>query len=69
MVQAYEESIKIKKSKESAKANLSELSDLMHEVNGAASKGEIDFISPDALDKYWDLKSIFQEIEYRNEPL
>lgn len=57
------------KNREEAKDALADISEVMYEVNGAATKGEIDFISSKILNTYWDLKTIFQELRYRDEDL
>lgn len=57
------------KNREEAKDALADISEIMYEVNGAATKGEIDFISSKILNTYWDLKTIFQELRYRDEQL
>lgn len=57
------------KNREEAKDALADISEIMHEVNGAATKGEIDFTSSEILNTYWDLNTIFQELRYRDEQL
>ena len=55
--------------REEAKKALNEVAELMHEVNGAATKGEIDFVPSKVLNSYWELKTIFQELRFRDEQL
>lgn len=55
--------------REEAKDALADISEVMYEVNGAATKGEIDFIPPKALNTYWELRTIFQEMRYRDQKL
>jgi len=48
---------------------LADLKGLMHEVNGAATKGELDVFSDDTLDRYWKLSTIFQESRFSGQGL
>ncbi|MFC1453906.1 hypothetical protein ACFLQL_01865 [Verrucomicrobiota bacterium] len=59
-----------KRSRPRAQEILTGIAPVMHEVNGAATKGEMN-IFPDntLLDRYWDLSTIFQESRYTNETL
>jgi alpha-glucuronidase len=68
LVTAYVEAV-ARRSKEEAKLQASLISEIMEEVNAAATKGEIDFIDSKYLDKYWDLATIFRESRYRSEGL
>jgi len=57
------------KKREEAKEALDEIAELMHEVNGAATKGDINFVQGKVLNTYWELKAIFQESRFRDEQL
>jgi hypothetical protein len=61
LANAYREAVYSQKSRVAAKQVLDDLKDSMHNVNGAATKGEIDFVAGEVLDKYWELTTIFQE--------
>jgi len=69
LVSSFENFVTKEKSKEAAKLQLDEIKDLMHNVNGAATKGEIDFVSGDVLNRYWELSTIFQEKKFSHETL
>lgn len=45
------------------------IKEVMHEVNGAATKGEMKICEEGALETFWDLSTIFQEQRYRDERL
>jgi len=40
---------------------------VMHEVNGASTKGEMKICEAGVLEAFWDLSAIFQERRYRDE--
>ncbi len=69
LVSSFENYVAVEKSKEAAKLQLDEIKELMHNVNGAATKGEIDFVSGDVLSRYWELSTIFQETRFSHETL
>ena len=69
LVSSFENFVIVEKSKESAKLQFDEIKELMHNVNGAATKGEIDFVSGDILNRYWELSTIFQETRFSHEKL
>jgi len=69
LVSSFENFVTVEKSKGAAKLQLDEIKDLMHNVNGAATKGEIDFVSADVLNRYWELSTIFQETKFSHETL
>ncbi len=49
---------------------LTDIAPTMYEVNGAATKGDMDiFLGTDLLNRYWDLETIFRESRYSNESL
>ncbi len=58
-----------KKSKTEAKDVMYEVSELMSQVSAMTTKGEMDIFSSGLLEKYWDLKTIFQEAKYRDDSL
>ncbi len=68
-VRNFREAIDESRSREQAKEVLEEMTELMYEVNGAATKGEIDFVSGKVLATYWQLRTIFREARFRDEPL
>ncbi len=59
----------VEKSKERAKQQLDEIRELMRNVNGAATKGEIEFVSGNVLNRYWELSTTFHEPRYSHESL
>jgi len=69
LVDSFQRLVSVEKSKESAKLQLDEIRELMHNVNGAATKGEIDFVSGSMLNRYWELSTIFHESKYAKESL
>jgi hypothetical protein len=69
LVSSFENFLTVEKSKKVAKLQLDEIKELMHNVNGAATKGELDFVSGDVLSRYWELSTIFQETRFSHETL
>ncbi len=69
LVQEFERLITEERSKEAAKMQLDDIRKLMHNINGAATKGEIDFVQDCVLNRYWQLSTIFQEAKYSHESL
>jgi len=57
------------RSRPDAERVLAEISELMHAVNGAATKGEIDIFADDTLDRYWELSTLFQESRFSGQSL
>jgi hypothetical protein len=59
-------------SREAASAALDEIKPLLHDVNGAATKGDLAIFphySDDTLNRYWQLETIFQETRYAGQSL
>jgi hypothetical protein len=48
---------------------LDTIAPIVNEASAAATKGEIDFVSGEALDRYWQLHTIFREQQYRGQDL
>jgi len=48
---------------------MAELKEVMHEVTGAATKGEMNICHEGVLKRFWDLSTSFQELRYRNKQL
>ncbi len=69
LVDEFERAVTTERSRESAGAVLSSIKVEMHEINGAATKGEIPVIADEVLDRYWQLHTIFQELRYRAQSL
>jgi hypothetical protein len=46
---------------------MAEITAVMHEVNGAATKGEMNLFPEGLLNQFWQLSTIFQEQRYRDE--
>jgi hypothetical protein len=56
-------------SRPAAERVLADINELMHNVNGAATKGEMDIFADDTLDRYWRLSTLFQESRFSGESL
>ena len=69
IVAVYDQAVFEYKSRTAASDALRDMVEYMHEVNGAATKGEINFTSANVLNKYWRLRTIFQESRYRDQVL
>ena len=71
LVDEYTIAIKERKSKEEAKEALSQMSEFIHELNGASTKGEMDIFpeSNKSLNEYWRLHTIFKELKYKEHQL
>lgn len=69
LVNSFHDIVVVEKSRNDAELQLDEIWELMHNINGAATKGEIDFVSDSVLNRYWELSTIFQEVRYAHEPL
>ncbi len=63
------EAINNERSREKAHEIITDIEQLMSNINGAATKGDMTFDNNDALNRYWQLKTIFQESKYRGESL
>jgi hypothetical protein len=48
---------------------MAEIKSVMYEVNGAATKGEMNIVPDGLLNRFWQLLTIFQEQRYRDERL
>jgi hypothetical protein len=48
---------------------MAEITAVMYEVNGAATKGEMDIFPEGLLNRFWQLSTLFQEHRYRDERL
>lgn len=46
---------------------MAEIKAVMYEVNGAATKGEMDIFPEGLLNRFWQLSTIFQEQQYHGE--
>lgn len=56
-------------SREGAAATLDGIKPLMHNISGAATKGDLAIFSDDTLDRYYELATIFQESRYGRQSL
>ena len=68
-VTALYKAIKDECSREKAHEIITDIDKLMSNINGAATKGDMEFDNNNALNRYWQLKTIFQESRYRGESL
>ena len=69
LVAEFESAVVHAHSRERAAAILDELKPMIHNVSGAATKGELDIFKDDTLDRYHELATIFQESRYAAETL
>lgn len=69
LVVEFERAVVHAHSRETAAAILDDLKPMMHNVSGAATKGELDIFADDTLDRYHELATIFQESRYSAETL
>ena len=68
----FEHAIVESQSKDAAVAALDEIEPLMHNINGAATKGDLRIFpayDDQTLDTFWRLKTIFRESRYAAESL
>jgi len=68
-VALFIEAINIDRSREKAHEIITDIGLLMSNISGAATIGGMEFDSNNALNRYWQLKTIFQESRYRGESL
>jgi len=52
------------RSRPAAEQALVDIKEVMHEINGAATKGEMDIFSDATLDRFWNLSTLFQESRF-----
>ena len=57
------------RSRPAAEGALADIKEVMHEVNGAATKGEMDIFSDATLARFWDLSTLFQESRFSGQSL
>ena len=69
LVEDYREAVLKWNSRKEAEKALQPIKEIMHNINGAATKGDIYFVSGNVLGSCWRLCTIFQETEYKNEEL
>ena len=69
-IEAFAMAIDTEHSVSHARDILADIAPILEEVNGAATKGDM-AIFPDfaLLDRYWDLRTIFQETRYAHETI
>jgi len=68
-VALFNDAINNEHSREKAHEIITDIEQLMSNINGAATKGDMTFDNNDALNRYWQLKTIFHESKYRGESL
>lgn len=69
LVECFDQLVTIEKSKGKAKLQFDEIRELMNSLSAAYTKGEINFVEDNVLEKYWEHHTIFQESRYANESL
>ncbi len=57
------------RSREEAAEALRDIKPVMHEVSGAATKGEMEIFKDDTLNRYYELETIFRESRYASQTL
>ena len=68
-VVAFNSAVNDECSRKKAHEIITDIEQLMSNINGAATKGDMAFDNNNALNRYWELKTIFQESKYRDESL
>jgi hypothetical protein len=68
-VETYDHAVFVRPSRADAADAISALADCMATVSSASTKGEMDFGVSNAINKYWNLYTIFRESKYREESL
>jgi hypothetical protein len=69
LVTELQSAVVSKRSRSDATRALADINELMHEVNGAATKGEMDIFTDDTLDRFWHLSILFQESRFSGQSL
>jgi hypothetical protein len=69
LVTELQSAVVSKRSRSDATRALADINELMHEVNGAATKGEMDISADDTLDRFWHLSILFQESRFSGQSL
>ncbi len=64
LVASFQHAVLQSRSREAAAAVLDDIKPLMAEVSSAATKGEMDIVPGDTLDRYHQLATLFQESRY-----
>jgi hypothetical protein len=65
----FETAVVSERHRASAERVLADLAQVMDEVNGAATKGEMEIFDDDTLSRYWDLSTIFQDSRFSGQSL
>jgi hypothetical protein len=68
-VMVFDQAVSCDQSRSQANEVLSDVASIMEEVNGAATKGDMEIFHDNTLSRYWDLKTIFQESRYSGQEL
>lgn len=69
LVAELQSAVVSERSRSDAERVLADISELMHEVNGAATKGDMDIFADDTLDRYWHLSTVFRESRFAGQTL
>jgi hypothetical protein len=69
LVAELQSAVVSERNRPAAERVLADISELMHGVNGAATKGEMEIFADDTLDRYWRLSTIFQESRFSGQSL
>ena len=68
-VAQFESAVVAERNRAGAERVPADIIEVMREVNGAATKGEMDIFGGDMLDRYWDLSAIFRESKFSGDSL
>ena len=69
LVEAYDRSVFVQRSRQEACEAVSDLAECMDAISAYSATGEMDFGISKALGKYWQFHTIFRESRYRDESL
>lgn len=66
---AFQSAVIKERNRPAAERALADIKEVMHAVNGAATKGEMDIFSDATLDRFWDLSMLFEDRRFSGESL
>ena len=69
MVAELQSAVVSERSRPDAERVMADISEMMHGVNGAATKGEMDIFTDDTLGRYWQLSTLFKESRFAAQSL
>ena len=69
LVVEFQSAVVSERSRLLAERALADIKELMHDVNGAATIGDMDIFPSDTLNRYWNLSTLFQESRFSGQSL